>query len=121
MRKFQNHIKKAFFCLICIQLMCMNMPMVSILNHIQETAGLTQQSNSQKSQPGEKSSNQDLPGTEDESKEDSETFVIKIFTPFHNEFVFAGILNTEFVLYNTRHKIQFHPEFSTPPPKNLLA
>lgn len=64
---------------------------------------------------------QEVPNNEDESKDENENFALKIFTSPTKDLVIYNQIEVKFILYNAQHKIQFHPEFSTPPPKQLFA
>ncbi len=64
---------------------------------------------------------QDYPKSENESLEDNECFSLKVFTCLSKELIVFNCQNLDFLLYNSKNKIQFHPELSTPPPKHLLA
>ena len=64
---------------------------------------------------------QEVPNNEDESKDENENFALKIFTSPTKILMIYNAQDAKFILYNAQHTIQFHPEFSTPPPKQLFA
>jgi hypothetical protein len=63
------------------------------------------------------SEEQDVPEKEDESKDEKKNIDNKIFNTHNKELALLNIQKIVFELCNSKDKIQFHPEFSTPPPK----
>lgn len=63
------------------------------------------------------SEEQDVPEKEDESKDEKKNIDNKIFNTYNKELALLNIQKIVFELCNSKDKIQFHPEFSTPPPK----
>jgi hypothetical protein len=118
MKKNQNHILKMGFSIICIQIMCMNVP-INFIDNFTSKDGTYLQIN--KEGDSKSDSGQNFPKNENESMEDNESFSIKIFTCSSKELIVFNQNNLNFLLYNIKNKIQFHPEFSTPPPKHLIA
>jgi hypothetical protein len=62
---------------------------------------------------------------EDEGSEQTEfssfSKVIDQETAIYINFNFSRAESVKFLHYNSKDKVQYHPEFSTPPPKNLQA
>ncbi len=106
------------FSIICIQIMCMNVP-INFIDNFTSKDGIYLQNNTEGDSKNDTGRN--FPKSENESMEENESFSLKIFTCSSKEFIFFKQQNLNFLLYNTKNKIQFHPEFSTPPPKNLVA
>jgi hypothetical protein len=63
------------------------------------------------------SEEQDVPEKEDESKDEKKNIDNKIFNTHNKELALMNIQKIVFELCNSKDKIQFHPDFSTPPPK----
>jgi hypothetical protein len=82
-----------------------------VINHSVE-------SNSQKDR---KETTQNMPNGDDESKDENENFALKIFASPSKTLIIYDQRAATFLMYNARHSIQFHPEFSTPPPKQFFA
>jgi len=120
MSRLTNYIKKAFIFIICLQIMSLNFPFTSFANAVHSHYISTQKPSEEtsKKQSGEA---KEAPNNEDESKEENENFALKIFTSPTKILMIYNAQDAKFILYNAQHTIQFHPEFSTPPPKQLFA
>jgi hypothetical protein len=100
--------------------MSLNFPFTSFANTVQSDYTSTQKNSEDRSK---KLNNEakEAPNNEDESKEENENFALKIFTSPTKILMIYNVQDAKFILYNAQHTIQFHPEFSTPPPKQLFA
>ncbi len=110
------HTKKAISILICLQILLVNLPCFSMKSNKLTVSSFVKKGADQKGTTQD-SETQDLPEQEDESKDENNHFEIKIFNANHKEFALLNFQKLVFELYNSKDKIQFHPEFSTPPPK----
>jgi hypothetical protein len=110
------YTKKAISILICLQILLVNLPCFS-MNSNQLTVSSFVKKGADKKETTQHSETQDLPEQEDESKDENNNFEIKIFNANYKDFALLNFQKTVFELYNSTNKIQFHPEFSTPPPK----
>ncbi len=111
------YTKKAICLALCLQIILVNLPIISSLK-----MGATQYSflNKEKSENDlmdNNSEEQDVPEKEDESKDEKKNIDNKIFNTYNKELALLNIQKIVFELCNSKDKIQFHPEFSTPPPK----
>ncbi len=114
------HTKKAICVLICLQILFVNLPYFSIHAKYFAISSFVDKG-AEKNETTQDPETQDLPEQEDESKDETKNFEIKIFNANHKEFALLNFQKTIFELYNSTNKIQFHPEFSTPPPKFKAA
>ena len=114
------HTKKAIYFLICLQIQFVNLPNFNIHSN-DSLISFFVKKGTDKKETSHCSDTQDLPEKEDESKDENNNFEIKIFNTEFKEFAFLNLQETEFEIYNSKDKIQFHPEFSTPPPKYIAA
>ncbi len=110
------HTKKAICVLICLQILFVNLPYFTIHSNNFAISSLVKKGVDKK-ETTQDPETQDLPEQEDESKDETKNFEIKIFNTNHKDFALLNFQKTKFELYNSTNKIQFHPEFSTPPPK----
>jgi hypothetical protein len=116
MEAIVHHIRKAICVLICLQIFMVNLPCFS-MNSIEPTTNLLANKGIDKKHTTQDSETQDVPEQEDESKDENNHFEFKIFNTSHKEYALLNFQKLVFELYNSKDKIQFHPEFSTPPPK----
>lgn len=116
MESIVHHTKKAIYILICLQILFVNLPCYS-MNYSETKISTLGHKGTDKKATSHHSETQDLPEQEDESKDENNNFEFKIFNSNNKDFVLLNFQKTVFGLYNTENKIQFHPEFSTPPPK----
>ncbi len=69
--------------------------------------------------------NNQMLSDKDDSSEQAESFsyfkIIDQETSVHFDFNISNLELVRFMNFNTKHKVLFHPEFSTPPPKFLMA
>jgi hypothetical protein len=110
------HTKKAISILICLQILLVNLPCFSMKSNKLTVSSFVKKGSDQK-ETTQHSETKDLPEQEDETKDENNHFEIKIFNANHKEFALLNFQKLVFELYNSKDKIQFHPEFSTPPPK----
>jgi hypothetical protein len=110
------HTKKAISILICLQILLVNLPCFSMKSNKLTVSSFVKKGSDQK-EATQDSETQNLPEQEDESKDENNHFEIKIFNANYKDFALLNFQKTVFELYNSKDKIQFHPEFSTPPPK----
>ena len=118
MKKVQNHIKKIVFFIICVQIMCVNIP-VGLIKNITSKNGICYQNNTESNSQEDSSHN--FPINENESFEDNDSFSLKIFLTSSKESKIFNQKELKFLLFDIKNKIQFHPEFTTPPPKHFSA
>lgn len=115
-----NYIKNAFFFIICLQIMHLNLP-IAHLAKIAQNHYTSTQKNTRETSKESKTETQAFPNNEDESKDENENFSLKIFTNSTKILIIYNEQEAKYILFNAQHTIQFHPEFSTPPPKQLFA
>ena len=106
--------------MICLQILFVNLPYFSFHAKYFAISSFVDKW-SYKIETTQDPETQDLPEQEDESKDETKNFEIKIFNTNHKDFALLNFQKTKFELYNSTNKIQFHPEFSTPPPKFKAA
>lgn len=99
----------------------MNIPFASIADYTGLGIIEIHHSAESNSPKGKKETTQNLPNGDDESKDENENFALKIFASPSKTLIIYDQIAATFLLYNATHTIQFHPEFSTPPPKQLIA
>ena len=137
---FNSNILRSFFLVLSIQVLIAGIPMpllltqqnkLSIVAYVGNTESECSNKNNnkhsnQKNTP-EKESDLDkqMMTDEDDSSERTEfssfSKVIDQETAIHYNFNFSRTELIKFLQFNSKDKIQFHPEFSTPPPKNTQA
>ena len=96
--------------------MCINLPITSFAKTAQSHFISTQNKSEDTSKKLHNDA-QEMPNNEDESKDENETFILKLLISPTKALVIYDQIAAKFLLYNATHTIQFHPEFSTPPPK----
>ena len=106
--------------MICLQILFVNLPYFSIHAKYFAISSFVDKG-AEKKETTQDPETQDLPEQEDESKDENKNFEIKIFNTNHKDFALLNSQKKKFELYNFTNKIQFHPEFSTPPPKFKAA
>lgn len=117
MKNSYKHIKKLIIYVICIQLMYVNTPIKFLDQFISKSQFLLQTSSNNDSSKKNSDNETSFPISENESKEDDENFSLKFFACSSKPLVFIKLRDVNFLSHNSKDKIQFHPEFSTPPPK----
>ena len=105
---------------ICLQILFVNLPYFSFHAKYFAISSFVDKG-AEKKETTQDPETQDLPEQEDESKDENKNFEIKIFNTNHKDFALLNFQKKKFELYNFTNKIQFHPEFSTPPPKFKAA
>ncbi len=111
------YTKKAICILLCLQIILVNIPIISSLKMSNIELSFLNKEKSDKKLMDKNSEEQDMPEKEDESKDEKKNFENKIFNTSNKEFVLLNFQKNMFELHNSKDKVQFHPEFSTPPPK----
>jgi len=120
MSRLTNYIKKAFIFIICLQIMSLNFPFISFANAV-HSHYISTQKPSEETSKKQSDVAKEAPNNEDESKEENENFALKIFASPSKTLIIYDQIAATFLMYNARHSIQFHLEFSTPPPKQFFA
>lgn len=114
------YTKKAIYILLCLQILLVSIPYLSFQSN-GNALGVLVKKGAEKKHLNNPSDKEDLPEKEDESKDEQNKVENKILNAHHKELALCYFQKTEFEFYNSKNKIQFHPEFSTPPPKQHSA
>lgn len=119
MNLYKEITKMGIFAVLSMQILLTGIAMPLIMGNNLNV----EYSSSEKEQ--KKDSNNHIPVNEDEAEGQFEVSnfvkVIDQISATHFSFESSASETVKFVLYNSKDKIQFHPEFSTPPPKLLYA
>lgn len=136
---FNSNIIKAIFLVLSIQVLLAGITshlllkqqnkLNLVINTIYSESNLSFQNNRNENHKDTTDENSDqdkkMMTDKDDSSEQTETSlfskVIDQETPLHFKFSFSQTELVKFLYFNSKNKIQFHPEFSTPPPKNTQA
>lgn len=111
------YTKKAICLVLCLQIILVNLPIISSLKMDATQSSFLNKEKSENDLMDNNSEEQDVPEKEDESKDEKKNIDNKIFNTHNKELALLNIQKIVFELCNSKDKIQFHPEFSTPPPK----
>jgi hypothetical protein len=111
------YIKKTICLVLCLQIILVNLPIISSLKMGATKYSFLNKEKSENDLMDNNSEEQDVPEKEDESKDEKKNIDNKIFNTYNKELALLNIQKIVFELCNSKDKIQFHPEFSTPPPK----
>lgn len=115
------YTKKAICLVLCLQIILVNLPIISSLKMGATKYSFLNKEKSENDLMDNNSEEQDVPEKEDESKDEKKNIDNKIFNTYNKELALLNIQKIVFELCNSKDKIQFHPEFSTPPPKFKVA
>jgi hypothetical protein len=111
------YTKKAICLVLCLQIILVNLPIISSLKMGATRSSFINKEKSVNDLMDNNSEEQDVPEKEDESKDEKKNIDNKIFNKANSLLCVLNFQKIVFELYNSKDKIQFHPEFSTPPPK----
>lgn len=118
MYTFKFNLVRILFFLMSIQVMfaSVNLPLFFNIS----TTFSASENSSKKVDP-----NNQMLSDNDDSSEQNESFsyfkIVDQETSAHFNFNICNLELVKFIYFNTKHKVLFHPEFSTPPPKYLMA
>lgn len=126
MGSIKTSIIRVVFFMMSIQLVLTGavMPLITTNASGSFIVNITSHSTPEPSSKKQDASNQDF-SDEDDNTAQTESFdyakIIDQDSTVHFDFNITKLELVKFIYFNSKDKVLFHPEFSTPPPKYILA